>query len=171
VCLYGGSYGGYASLQGLVREPDLFKCALPWIAVTDLVQLQTEQTSDSNNSRYNMTPFYNRTIGNLKTEREMLERNSPALNAHKIKAPVLLVMGELDVRVPMLHGTKMRNALNRAGVPNEFVVLRGEAHGFNKMENRIDFFRRAEQFFAKHIGDDTQKKVAGLGDSSTAATP
>lgn len=170
VCLYGGSYGGYASLQGLVREPELFKCALPWIAVTDLVQLQTEQTSDSNNSRYNMTHFYNRTIGNLKTEREMLERNSPALNANKIKAPVLLVMGELDVRVPILHGTKMRDALTRAGVPNELVVLRGEAHGFNKMENRIEFFRRAEQFFAKHIGDDAQKKWAGLSSTSVAAS-
>jgi dienelactone hydrolase len=162
VCLYGGSYGGYATLQGLVKEPDLFKCGVPWIAVSDLVMLQTETTSDSNNSRYNQTPFYNRTIGNLKTEREILEKNSPVNHANKIKAPVLIVMGELDVRVPLKHGTSMRDAMDKAGVKNELVIYKGEAHGFNKMENRIDFFTRAEKFFAEYIGDETQKKNAGL---------
>jgi len=151
VCLYGGSYGGYATLQGLIKEPAMFRCGLPWIAVTDLVQLQTETTSDSNNSRYNMTVFYDRTIGSLKTERAMLEKYSPVNNADKIKAPVLLVMGELDVRVPLKHGTAMRAAMDRAGVRNELVVLKGEAHGFNKQQNIVDFFTRAEKFFAENL--------------------
>jgi dipeptidyl aminopeptidase/acylaminoacyl peptidase len=151
VCLYGGSYGGYATLQGLVKEPDMFRCGLPWIAVTDLVQLQTEMTSDSNNSRYNMTVFYDRTIGNLKSERAMLEKYSPVNNADKIRAPVLLVMGELDIRVPIKHGTAMRDAMNKAGVKNELVIMKGEAHGFNKQENVLDFFTRAEKFFAEHL--------------------
>ncbi len=162
VCLYGGSYGGYATLQGLVKEPDLFKCGVPWIAVSDLVMLQTETTSDSNNSRYNMNLFYDRTIGNLKTELEMLMKNSPVNHADKIKAPVLLVMGELDVRVPLRHGTSMRDAMNKAGVKNELVIYKGEGHGFNKMENRVDFFTRVEKFFAQHIGDDSQKVAAGV---------
>ncbi len=151
VCLYGGSYGGYATLQGLVKEPDMFRCGLPWIAVSDLVQLQTEMTSDSNNSRYNMDHFYNRTIGNRKTELAMLEKYSPVNNAAKIKAPVLLVMGELDVRVPIKHGTAMRAAMDQAGVKNELVIMKGEAHGFNKQENVVEFFSRAEKFFAEHL--------------------
>ena len=151
VCLYGGSYGGYATLQGLVKEPDMFRCGLPWIAVSDLVQLQTEQTSDSNNSRYNMTVFYDRTIGSLKTERAMLEKYSPVNHADKIRAPVLLVMGELDIRVPLKHGTAMRDAMTKAGVKNELVILKGEAHGFNKQENVVEFFSRAEKFFAENL--------------------
>ena len=152
VCIYGGSYGGYASLQGIVKDPDLYKCSLPWIAVSDLFMLQTEMTSDSNNSRFNMDVFYNRTIGNRKTEVELLTKASPVFNAKVIKTPVLLVMGSDDVRVPLKHGTDMRNALDAAGVKNELVVYTAEAHGFNKQENIEDFFKRAEKFFAEHIG-------------------
>lgn len=152
VCIYGGSYGGYASLQGIVKDPDLYKCSLPWIAVSDLLMLQTEMTSDSNNSRMNMDIFYNRNIGNRKTERDMLMKVSPVYNAKVIKTPVLLVMGSDDVRVPLKHGTDMKKALDDAGVKNELVVYTAEAHGFNKQENIEDFFKRAEKFFAEHIG-------------------
>ena len=152
VCIYGGSYGGYASLQGIVKDPDLYKCSLPWIAVSDLLMLQTEMTSDSNNSRFNQDIFYNRNIGNRKTERDMLTKVSPVYNAKVIKTPVLLVMGSDDVRVPLKHGTDMKKALDDAGVKNELVVYTAEAHGFNKQENIQDFFKRAENFFAQYIG-------------------
>ncbi|MBI3715144.1 MAG: S9 family peptidase, partial [Betaproteobacteria bacterium] len=151
VCLYGGSYGGYATLQGLVKEPDLFRCGMPWIAVSDLIMLQTEMTSDSNNSDFNMDVFYNRTIGNRNTERAMLEKYSPVYNADKIKAKVLLVMGSDDVRVPLKQGTDMRAAMDKAGVKNEFVVYKAEMHGFNKQDNIVDFMTRAEKFFAENL--------------------
>ena len=156
VCIYGGSYGGYASLQGIVKDPDLYKCSLPWIAVSDLFMLQTEMTSDSNNSRFNQDIFYNRTIGNRKTEVELLTKASPVYNAKVIKTPVLLVMGSDDVRVPLKHGTDMQKALDAAGVKNELVVYTAEAHGFNKQENIEDFFKRAEKFFAEYIGGRKQ---------------
>jgi len=162
VCIYGGSYGGYASLQGIVKDPDLYKCSLPWIAVSDLVLLQTDTLSDTNNSRYDVSVVQSRRLGDIKTDRAMLEKYSPVNHADKIKVPVLLVMGELDVRVPLRHGTSMRDAMNKAGVKNELVIYKGEAHGFNKQTNIVDFFTRAEKFFAQHIGDDTQKKNAGL---------
>jgi dipeptidyl aminopeptidase/acylaminoacyl peptidase len=162
VCLYGGSYGGYASLMGVIREPDMFKCSMPWIAVSDLPLLLTDASSDTNNSRFNVSVFQDRRLGNINTDREMLTRMSPVNNAEKIKVPVLLAMGELDVRVPLRHGTSMRDAMDRAGVKNEFVVYKGEAHGFNKQENVVDFFTRAEKFFATHIGDAAQKAAAGV---------
>jgi dipeptidyl aminopeptidase/acylaminoacyl peptidase len=162
VCLYGGSYGGYATLMGLVKEPDMFRCGLPWIAQTDNVLRVSDTLGDTNNSRFDPSAYYNLTLGNIKTERDMLERTSPVNNANKIKAPVLLVMGELDQRIPLRHGTSMRDAMNRAGVRNEFVILKGEGHGFNKQENIVEFFTRAEKFFAQHIGDDAQKAAAGV---------
>jgi dipeptidyl aminopeptidase/acylaminoacyl peptidase len=162
VCLYGGSYGGYASLWGVIHEPDMFKCTLPWIAVSDLPLLLTDTLSDTNNSRFNIATLQDRRLGNIKTDRAMLEKVSPVLHADKIKVPVLLVMGELDVRVPLRHGTSMRDAMNRAGVKNELVIYKGEAHGFNKQENVVDFFTRAEKFFATYIGDDAQKAAAGV---------
>jgi dipeptidyl aminopeptidase/acylaminoacyl peptidase len=162
VCLYGGSYGGYASLMGVIREPDMFKCSLPWIAVSDLPLLLTDTLSDTNNSRLNFEVLQDRNLGNIKKDKDMLSRMSPVNNADKIKVPVLLVMGELDVRVPLRHGTSMRDAMNRAGVKNELVIYKGEAHGFNKQENVVDFFTRAEKFFATYIGDDAQKSAAGV---------
>jgi dipeptidyl aminopeptidase/acylaminoacyl peptidase len=151
VCLYGGSYGGYATLQGLVKEPEMFRCGLPWIAVVDLVMMQTQMTSDTNNTRFNVDVFYNRNIGNRDTERAMLEKNSPVNHADRIKAPVLLVMGSDDVRVPLKHGTDMRAAMEKAGVKHELVIYKAEAHGFNKQENVVDFFTRAEKFFAENL--------------------
>ncbi|MEP7154653.1 MAG: prolyl oligopeptidase family serine peptidase [Betaproteobacteria bacterium] len=152
VCIYGGSYGGYASLEGIVKDPDLYKCSMPWIAVSDLLMLQTEMTSDSNNSRFNMDIFYNRNIGNRKTESDNLRKVSPVYNAKVIKTPVLLVAGSDDVRVPLKHGTDMKKALDEAGVKNELVVYTAEAHGFNKQENIEDFFTRAQNFFAEYLG-------------------
>ncbi|MEQ1595491.1 MAG: S9 family peptidase [Casimicrobium sp.] len=152
VCLYGGSYGGYATLQGLVREPDLIKCGLATVAVTDLEALQTEGESDSNQSRWDIDYFYRTRIGDLKADAAMLAANSPARNAEKIKGSVLLVMGANDRRVPIRHADLMVSAMKNAGVKHELVVYPGEGHGFSKEENRIDFLSRAEKFFADNIG-------------------
>jgi dipeptidyl aminopeptidase/acylaminoacyl peptidase len=151
VCLYGGSYGGYATLQGLVKEPEMFKCGVPWIAVSDLVLLLTDTNSDTNNSRFDPASFQDRNLGNVKADRAMLEKYSPVNYADKIKAPVFLVMGELDVRVPLRHGTSMRDAMKKSGVKHEFLILPGEAHGFNKQENIVEFMSKTEKFFAENL--------------------
>jgi dipeptidyl aminopeptidase/acylaminoacyl peptidase len=151
VCIYGGSYGGYAALWGPIKDPDLYKCAIPWIAVSDLVLLQTAAWSDTNSSRTNWEPSMRKRMGSARDEREMLEKVSPYLHAARIKAPVLLAMGSADRRVPIEHGTRMRDALDRAGVKNEFVVYNAEGHGFNKDENIFDFFKRVEKFLAEHL--------------------
>ncbi|MBL8516584.1 MAG: S9 family peptidase [Betaproteobacteria bacterium] len=151
MCLYGGSYGGYATLQGLVKDPDLWRCGVAYVAVTDLELMQTVQWSDT--ARF--TDFYEtdfkRRVGDKDADREQFQKTSPAKNADKIKAPVLLVMGAEDIRVPIIHGTTMRDALQRAGKPVEYVVYNDEAHGFNKHENVVDFYTRVEKFFEKHL--------------------
>lgn len=151
MCLYGGSYGGYATLQGLVKDPDLWRCGVAYVAVTDLELMQTVQWSDT----ARLTDFYEtdfkRRVGDKDADREQFLKTSPAKNADKIKADLMLVMGAQDVRVPIIHGTTMRDAMQRAGKPVDYVVYNDEAHGFNKHENVVDFYTRVEKFFEKNL--------------------
>ena len=151
MCLFGGSYGGYATLQGLVKDPDLWRCGAAFVAVTDLETFQTASWSDiARGSDYFETDF-KRQVGDKDRDREQFLKTSPAKNADKIKAAVLLAMGHDDKRVPLIHGTLMREAMEKAGKPMEYVVYTGEGHGFNKDENVIDFYTRVERFLATHL--------------------
>lgn len=152
MCLFGGSYGGYATLQGLVKDPDLWRCGVAYVAVTDLELKQTVSWSDvARNTDFYETDF-KRWVGDKDRDREQFLKTSPAKNADKIKAPVQLAMGRDDQRVPLIHGTTMRDAMEKAGKPIEYVVYDGEAHGFNKEQNVVDFFTRVERFLALHLG-------------------
>jgi dipeptidyl aminopeptidase/acylaminoacyl peptidase len=81
----------------------------------------------------------------------MLAANSPVNLASRIKAPLLLVHGELDYRVPIAYAHRMEDAFKAAGTPPEWVSYPEEGHGFYKRENRLDFARRVEAFLAKHL--------------------
>ncbi len=154
MCLHGGSYGGYASLQGLVREPDLFKCAHSFVAVTDLGLMQSVAWSDiAQNVEYDyLENEFKLEVGDSKDDAEMFQRTSPARNADKIKGAVMLTMGSEDVRVPLIHGEKMRDAMIKAGKPIEWKVYAEEGHGFNKEANVTDFYTRSLRFYDEHIG-------------------
>ena len=150
MCLFGGSYGGYATLQGLVKDPDLWRCGSAFVAVTDLELMQTVSWSDiARNTDYLETDFKRR-VGDKDADREQFTKTSPAKNADKIKAAVMLTMGSDDQRVPLIHGTTMRDALEKAGKKVDYKVY-AEAHGFNKDENVFDFYKRLEKFLAEHL--------------------
>ena len=151
MCLYGGSYGGYAALQGLVKDPELWRCGVAFVAVTDIELKQSVSWSDvARNTDYYQTDFL-RWVGDKDLDREQFQKTSPAKNADKINAAVLLAMGQDDQRVPLIHGSSMKAAMDKAGKPIEYVVYSGEAHGFNKDENVIDFYTRVERFLATHL--------------------
>jgi dipeptidyl aminopeptidase/acylaminoacyl peptidase len=151
MCLFGGSYGGYATLQGLIKDPDLWRCGSAYVAVSDLELLQTVTWSDTARLSDYFETDYKRLVGDKDTDREQFQKTSPAKNADKIKAPLMLTMGGQDVRVPLIHGTTMRDAMEKAGKKIDYKVYGGEAHGFNKDENVVDFYSRMEQFFAEHL--------------------
>ncbi len=151
MCLYGASYGGYATLQGLVKDPDMWRCGVSYVAVTDLELMQTVQWSDTARFSDFYETDFKRRVGDKDADREQFNKTSPAKNADRIKAPVLLVMGGEDIRVPIIHGTTMRDAMQRAGKPLEYVVYNDEAHGFNKHENVVDFYTRVEKFLGLHL--------------------
>ena len=150
LCLMGASYGGYAALYGLIKEQGMFRCGIAAVAVTDLELLFTVSWSDTFRSDDAQDSMKSR-IGDLKTDVEHFRKISPLYQADKISAPVLLAFGSDDVRVPLIHGQKFRDALELHKKPYEWVVYTAEGHGFNKRENRIDYFKRIEAFLEKHM--------------------
>ncbi|MDM4767309.1 prolyl oligopeptidase family serine peptidase [Pelomonas sp. SE-A7] len=151
-CIAGASYGGYSALMGLARHGDLYRCGIAWVAVTDLKLLVEgswwiRDDAGALARRYSIPEM----IGDAKADAAMLAANSPVLLADRIKAPVLLAFGEADLRVPLAHGKRMREALTAAGNEPQWVVYPGEGHGFSLMQNRLDFARRVEQFLATHL--------------------
>jgi dipeptidyl aminopeptidase/acylaminoacyl peptidase len=152
ICLYGGSYGGYATLWSLIKTPDLYKCGVAFVAVTDINLMFDIAWSDMARSSYGWLDYGARDlIGDPDKDAEKFRSVSPLVNAEKLKAPVLLAYGASDIRVPLKHGQEFRAALDKYGKTYEWVVYNNEAHGFNKDENRFDFFRRVDAFLKKYL--------------------
>ena len=150
VCIAGGSYGGYSTLMSLVRFPDKDRCGAAWAAVADpLLMFEDVWANDLPREwrEYGLREI----LGDPVKDAAMLKAASPVARAAEIRAPLLIVQGRDDRRVPIEHATKMRDALRAAGRPPEWVVYEGEGHGWLKLENRYDFYRRLEAFFAKYL--------------------
>ena len=150
VCIAGASYGGYATLMSLARHPELYRCGIAWAAVTDpRLMFSFSWLSDISEEwkKYGMREL----IGDPDTDAAMLKAAAPTEQAARIKAPVLLAFGETDRRVPLEHGTTMRDALRAAGNDPEWVTYPDEGHGWLRVETRVDFANRVERFLAKNL--------------------
>jgi len=150
VCIAGGSYGGYATFMGAIRYPDVYRCGVAWMAVTD-PRLLFEETWTSDMTR-ELTRFSMPTkIGDPVRDADLLKAAAPVERAKEIKIPILMAFGIEDRRVPIEHGKRMRAAMQAAGQQPEYVSYEGEGHGWLKVENRIDFWTRVEKFLAKNL--------------------
>jgi len=149
VCIAGASYGGYATLMGLIRTPERYRCGVAWAAVTDIrVVFDWTWSSDvTEEARLYSSPVL---VGDPK-DAVALAAISPIEQAARIKTPLLLAFGGHDRRVPLEYGTRLRDALRAAGQEPEWVVYDDEGHGWLKPENSIDFARRMEAFLAKYL--------------------
>jgi dipeptidyl aminopeptidase/acylaminoacyl peptidase len=147
VCTYGASFGGYAALMLPIREQAMFKCAIGYAGLYDLNMVFEEHNV---RSRKSSKSFYLRWLGSDKAE---LDRYSPALQAEKIKVPVLLVHGGKDEVCPKEQAYKMRENLTKAGSAPEWHFVPEEGHGFYDVENRRALYVKLEAFLAKHIGN------------------
>jgi len=147
ICIVGGSYGGYAALMGVVKEPDLYRCAVSFNGVADLSRLVSLA------NRYLGGRFSTRHIGRLWKDRKMLANNSPINLVANLKAPILLVHGEKDRVVDIRQSKKMAKVLNRQkpGL-SEFVELPGGDHYLSGYENRITFAKTMTEFLQTHLG-------------------
>jgi len=150
VCIAGGSYGGYATLMGAIRHPQLYRCGVAWAAVTD-PRLMFEELWVSDVGREVREHTYTARIGDPDKDATMLRAASPVERASEIKIPILMAFGVEDRRVPLDHGKRMRAAMRAAGQDPEYMIYDGEGHGWFKVENRIDFWQRVEKFLAKNL--------------------
>jgi dipeptidyl aminopeptidase/acylaminoacyl peptidase len=152
VCLMGASYGGYAVLQGLAATPELYRCGVNIVGVTDLLFNQTITWADYSGSDFLKfhAPIM---VGDPDADRAMLIARSPARNAEKIIAPVLMFYGVEDKRVPLEHGTRMFDAMRRVGKGSliHMEVFADEGHGFGKLENRVKTYTMIEAFLKESL--------------------
>ena len=148
-CIMGSSYGGYSALMGLIKDPDLYRCGVAHAAVSDLRNLYDFHWSDqSTEGRDYDLPLL---VGDKVKDAAILAAGSAVAQASKIKAPLLLVHGGLDLRVPVQHAEGMLEALRKQGKDVEWVPYPDEGHGFFFDESRYDYYRRVEAFLAKHL--------------------
>jgi len=153
VCIAGASYGGYATLMGLINDPDLYQCGIDWAGVTDINLLYDGHwnfTSDLPDGwkQYGMPSL----VGDQVKDAEQLKATSPLLQAARIKQPLLLAYGGADQRVPLPHGTKFYKAVKETNPDVEWIEYEEEGHGWALPKNRVDFWSRVEKFLDKHIG-------------------
>ena len=148
IAIFGASFGGYSTMWGLINEPDLYRCGINYVGVTDLPSLLRNQDI---NLPMRYTAVAEVMIGDLDTDREKLEAMSPVNHVARIRAPVLMAYGELDTIVHIAQGRKMASALKKADKDFEFIVERKEGHGFRIEKNRIAFYRKVEAFLKQHL--------------------
>jgi dipeptidyl aminopeptidase/acylaminoacyl peptidase len=150
ICITGASYGGYMTMMGLAKTPDLYRCGINWIGVTDPSFMFSVTWTDFARAGGSDAGLRMR-LGDPDKDAAQFAQTSPLKRAKEIKQPVLMAYGGLDQRVPIVNGERMLSAL-RGHNPNvEWVVYNDEAHGWLKQENVIDFWTRVEKFLATNL--------------------
>ncbi|MBK0394129.1 prolyl oligopeptidase family serine peptidase [Ramlibacter algicola] len=150
ICIAGASYGGYATLMGLANDPDLYKCGINWVGVTDIDLLYSITWSDSSElyKQYGMPVL----VADREKDAAQIKATSPIQLAAKIRQPLMLAYGGEDDRVPMKHGTAFRDAVMQTNPNVEWIEYPYEGHGWFQLKNNVDFWTRVEKFLAKNIG-------------------
>ncbi len=142
--LWGGSYGGYMVLAGVSMQPDL------WAAGVDIVGMSSLVTFLENTSAYRRA-YREREYGSLEHDREFLEKASPITYLADIRAPMFVIHGANDPRVPLSEAQQIKAALDAKQVPCELRVYHDEGHGLAKRANRLDAFPAAISFLREHL--------------------
>ncbi|SHN06293.1 alpha/beta fold hydrolase [Rhizobacter sp. OV335] len=149
ICIMGGSYGGYAALWGLVKTPALYKCGISVAGVSDIANMRTDG-SDANGD-WDARRWRREMVGSVKQDKAQFDSVSPLKHADRIQAPVLLIHGTDDERVPIIHGKYMRTALLDQGKSVEWKPLLGAGHGFYVEDSRR-IYDTILPFLARYIG-------------------
>ena len=148
VGIYGGSYGGYATLAGLTFTPELYACGVDYVGVSNLFTFQ-------NSIPPYWEPFKEmlyEMVGHPQKDSLLLRDASPVFHVDNIKAPLLIAQGKNDPRVNKDESDQMVEALKKKGIDVPYMVKDNEGHGFRNEENRFDFYGAMEQFFFKYLG-------------------
>jgi dipeptidyl aminopeptidase/acylaminoacyl peptidase len=154
VGIFGGSYGGYATLAGVAFTPDLYAAAVDLFGPSNLITLLDSIPPYWESIRQ---MFYQR-MGNPTTPegKALLVERSPLTSASKIKTPLLIAQGANDARVNHAESEQIVIALRDRGFPVEYILIPDEGHGFARPVNNMASIMAAEIFFAKYLGGRDQ---------------
>jgi dipeptidyl aminopeptidase/acylaminoacyl peptidase len=147
VAIYGGSYGGYATLAGLAFTPELYAAGVDYVGVSNLFTFMKT-----------IPPYWkpyldmlHQMVGDPARDSVLLASASPVFHADKIRAPLLVAQGAKDPRVNIAESDQIVAALRARGVDVEYLVKQNEGHGFANEENRFEFYEAMERFLKKHV--------------------
>jgi dipeptidyl aminopeptidase/acylaminoacyl peptidase len=150
VGIYGGSYGGYATLAGVAFTPDLYAAAVDYVGVANMLTFMKTIPPYWESGRKQMEEMIGYSDDEAGTAR--MKAASPLYSADKIKTPLLIAQGAHDPRVNKAESDQMVAALRARGIDVPYMVKDNEGHGFHNEENRFAFYRAMEQFFGKYLG-------------------
>ncbi len=150
VALYGGSYGGYMVLAGLTFYPEL------WAAGVDIVGISSLVTFLENTSAYRRA-YREREYGRLDADREVLEAASPLPRIDQIRAPLLVIHGANDPRVPLSEAEQVVAAVRANGVECQLLVYPDEGHGLAKRANQLDAYPQVLEFLGRQLGPTSDR--------------
>ena len=157
VAIYGGSYGGYATLAGLAFTPELYAAGVSYVGPSNIITLLNS-----------IPPYWAPVkkifavrVGDMEKPDDLkrLEEQSPLNSAKNIKAPLLVVQGANDPRVKKAESDQIVVAMRELSRGVEYLVAPDEGHGFAGRENRIAFYTAQEKFFARHLGGRVQESI------------
>jgi dipeptidyl aminopeptidase/acylaminoacyl peptidase len=157
VGIYGGSYGGYATLAGLVFTPDLYAAGVDYVGPSNIITLLST-----------IPPYwapikkiFDVRVGDMNSpeDKKRLEEESPLNSAKNIRVPLLVVQGANDPRVKKAESDRIVIAVRDQGKPVEYLVAPDEGHGFAGRDNRMAFYTAQERFLAKYLGGRFQESV------------
>ena len=149
VAIYGGSYGGYATLAGITLSPEVYACAIDYVGVSNLFTFMNTIPPYWEQFRQMLYEM----VGNPDDAEDnaRMKATSPVYLIDKIKAPLLIAQGANDPRVAQAESDQMVEALRNNGIDVEYILKTDEGHGFRNEENRFEFYEAMESFLGKHL--------------------
>lgn len=152
ICISGSSYGGSASLWATIKSADVFACAVAGLVVSDK-KLQLNSTLTDYASSESGVALWKRILGVKGDDWTPANEVAPALHAERSRIPLFIYAGGADRRTPLEQTRLMVDALKKVGkAPDEVLVKMDEAHGYGKLENRVELYEKMLNFLDKHIG-------------------
>lgn len=147
LCTYGASYGGYAAVQSVVREPSMYRCAIGYVGMYNMdLWLKDSDVADRRAGRNYQGEVFPETSADRQAQ-------SPAFAIDRINVPLMLVHGEMDMRVPISQFRDFTRRLEAAGKPPQVTIVEEkEGHGFYDFQNQVDLYNAMEEFLNQHIG-------------------
>ena len=165
IAIMGGSYGGYATLAALTRNPDAYACGVDIVGPSNLETLLATVPPYWESFRAQLT----RAIGDPNTEAgaRLIRERSPVHVADRIRSPLLIGQGANDPRVKQAESDQMAAAMAANGVPVTYLLFPDEGHGFVRPANRLVFNARVEEFLARHLGGRAEPDQPGEFDGAS----